>query len=492
MSPAQELSVTVLEDGRLARLFIPAQCDRACLTPSLISALAAQARVRVTPQVQAAIAAACEEFARQPSDLSADIAREIPPVHGAAGDWTWHPDFDPAAAHHAVPAAGSSVDYHVSHVKTVPADAHVATFSQPTDGVDGMTLTGKPIRAVRGGPAPLRIGKGLELGPQGRVRALHSGVLQISGGVVSVVPVLRLPGCVDFSTGNVDFQGDVVVADAVRDGFKIHATGSVTIYGDVEGAEIACAGNLTCPHGIASFRRARISVGGDTDIGFARNVSAILRGDLCFRAELEHCDTTVGGRCSGESGRVIGGILVLSGPASIGTLGSPDWTPTLVCVGELPFIAMDLRRLSAEDARLQRAIAAIDDESRFLALGGCTKGAGARERLTELHYQRGELQKESASLALQIAALRDAEAASRGSELVVERIAHPKVRVQHGPHAFELTRDLRGPIRFSVDERGIIRVRISSQQPRPLSEFAQRVNPTLLEDHQHDSARRAA
>lgn len=491
MSPPPELSVSVLDEGRLARLFIPADCDRACVSASLISALALQMRVCITPQVQAAIAAACQDFAREPRDLSVDIARATEPAHGSAGSWVWQPEFDPKAQHPTGSASGS-VDHHATHVKAVSCDAHIATCAQPGDGLDGVTVTGEVVRAVRGRPAQFRMGKGLELRSGGRVHATLSGVLSIASGVVSVVQVLRLPGSVDFSTGNVDFQGDVEVADSVRDGFKVRATGSLTIQGDVEGAEIACAGTLTCRRGIASSRRARVVVGGSTDIGFARNVSAILRGDFHFRGELEHCDITVGGRCAGEAGRVIGGILVLSGPAHIGTLGSPDWTPTLVCVGELPLIAMDLRRLTAEAARLQKALSAKDDEARLLTMGGPSKGAGARERLTELQFERSELQKEAATLALQIAKLRDAEQASRGAELEVERIAHPKVRFQHGQHALELTKDMRGPLRFSVDEQGTILVRVSSQPARPLSEFAQRVHATPLGDKHHEPARRAA
>lgn len=491
MSPTPELSVTVLDEGRLARLFIPADCDRACVSPSLISALALQARVRVTPEVQAAIAAACQDFARQPRALSVDIARATEPAHGSAGAWVWQPEFDPNAKHSEGPASGS-VDHHASHLKTVACDAHVATCSQPEDGADGTTVTGEVLPASRGKAALLRIGKGLEVRQGGRVHATLSGVLSIAAGVVSVVQVLRLPGSVDFSTGNVDFQGDVEVADSVRDGFKVRATGSLTIRGDVEGAEIACAGSLTCHRGIASSKRARVVVGGATDIGFARNISAILRGDFHFRGELEHCDITVGGRCAGEAGRVIGGILVLTGPAHIGTLGSPDWTPTLVCVGELPLIAMDLRRLTAEASRIQKALAGKDDEARLLTMGGPSKGAGARERLTELQFESSELQKEAATLALQIAKLRDAEQASRGAELEVERIAHPKVRLQHGQHALELTKVMRGPLRFSVDEQGTILVRVASQPARPLSEFAQRVHATPLGDKHHEPARRAA
>ncbi|MCE7974971.1 MAG: DUF342 domain-containing protein [Leptolyngbya sp. PLA1] len=491
MAPPKELSVTVIDQGRTARLFVPADCDRASLSPTLIAALAQQARVRITPQVQEEIDRACAHIARHDGELTLDLAHATLPVPGAPGAWVWQPGFDPQLSTHSESSAGTT-DHHASHVRSVANGAYVATLTQPTEGTDGVSVTGEALPAPRGRPANLRVGKGLELLPDGRVIASTGGVLAISSGIVSVAQVLSLPGCVDFSTGNVDFLGDVEVADAVRDGFKIRATGNVTIHGDVEGAEIACAGGLTCRRGIASSRRARVVVGGATSIAFARNVSAILRGDFSFKGELEHCDITVGGRCSGEAGRVIGGILLLTGPAAIGTLGSPDWTPTLVCVGELPLIAMDLRRLNAELARLQKAIAGKEEESRLLTLGGLSKGASARERLTELEYERSELQKEAAAISLQVSTLREAESASRGAELVVERIAHPKVRLQHGQHAFELTRDLRGPLRFSVDEHRTILVRISTQLARPLSEFAQRVHPTPLGDNRQEPARRAA
>lgn len=480
MSGTQEISVRVLDDGRRAEVHIPVGCDAANLTPSLLCTIAADACVQITPEVARRLAAIVDEYKSAPRDLVADCAHALEPIPGTNGTWTWEPKFDPTAMQSAS-VGEQRTDHHASHVLSVVTGTRIARFTPPTDGTDGRSVTGTVIPARRGNPAIVRLGEGVEARPDGFVIAKIDGVLSVVKGVATISSVLNVKGSVDFSTGNIDFKGDVQVADAAVDGFQIRATGNVTIKGPVEGAEIVCGGDLSCPRGIASARRAKIVVGGNASIGFLRNVTAVFRGDFTCRGELEHSDVTIGGECHCETGRVVGGRLVLTGIAHIGELGSVGWSPTVVCVGDLPLVAMEVRRLGTELVRVQKAIAVKDESLRHLQSGGGTSAAD-REKMTELQYELSELRREATAIESQRATLQESVRQGRGTELHVARIVYPKVRLQHGDTAIEFDKEVRGPLQFLLDDRGAMFVRISTQVPRPVSEFGHAVQTTPMFD----------
>ncbi len=492
MNEPQDIAVRVIEDGRRAQVHIAHGADSATLTPSLLRILASGAGLQITAEVEQRLSAVVDDFRSTPRDLVADIARASEPINGQDGAWTWQPGIDPTDAATAIASNETRTDHYASRIANVASGTAVAKLMKPTGGSDGRSVTGAVLKARPGKAAHLCAGEGLRVLPDGVVVAAIDGVLRIAAETVSVSPVLEVKGCVDFSTGEIDFKGDVVVADAVRDGFRIRATGNILINGPVEGATIECMGGLTCPRGVASGRRARIVAEGDSNIGYLRNVSAVFRGSLSCRGELEHSEVTVGGEFHCESGRVIGGALALTGSSHIGTLGSPDWTPTIVRVGDLPLVAMKLQDLGAEAARTQASIAAREESIRHLQACGGTKSAGAREQLTEMQYELSELRRESAAIegarATLVAALRQGGQA----DLQVVRTVFPRVRIECGGRIFEFDRELKGPLRFLVDEHKLILVRISTQSPRPITEFARPTNPIPAPPGSVETARASA
>jgi len=311
-------------------------------------------------------------------------------------------------------------------------------------------------------------------------------------GVASVSSVLEIHENVDLSTGNIQFHGDVHVRGSVCDGYKLHASGNVTVLGSVEGAEIVCGGELNCPRGVASARRARIAVGSTASFGFLRNTEAIIRGDFFCRGELEHCEITVSGVCECEHGRVIGGTIVLTNKSLIGTLGSPNWIPTRVCVGGLPMVAAQLGRLNIDYSKLQKVILAKGESLLQLQAAAGTLNATMREKLTELQYEVSELSRDAAAIDAERTKLQAATQLSRRCELQVAQLIYPKVRIQHGEGAFEFNKELKGPVRFQIDDRGEILVRVSTNTPVSIMKYAHAVKAVMTLGEGPDQTKKCA
>lgn len=496
MDPPQDISVSILDDGARAELHIPAGYQMELITHEFLCTLAGDARVIVTPQVSARLKAVAEAYAAHPEEMVCEFASANPPVHGRDGSWTWATGLEGAGSSSgrsvATQGAQPSDIFVQPHVLSVVAGHIVATFTAPTEGVDGQNVLGTVIQAKRGRSAPIRAGAGLELRADGSVVAKINGVLRTVAGVASVSNVLNITGNVDLATGHIQFQGDVNVEGNVCDGYKLHATGHVTVGGSVEGAEIVCAGELSCPRGVASARRARIAVGSGATFGFMRNTVAIIRGNMRCRGEVEHCEITLYGDCECEQGRVIGGTLVLSNKSQIGTIGSPNWIPTRVCVGGLPTVAAQLGRLNIEYSKLQKVILAKEEALLHLQAAAGTLNATMREKLTELQYEVSELSRDAGLIDAERAKLQLITQKNRKCELLVTELVYPKVRIQHGEAAFEFNKELRGPVRFLIDERGDIMVRISTSAPVSILKYAHTVKAVMTLSEGGEPAKKCA
>ncbi|MFT3684223.1 MAG: FapA family protein [Phycisphaerales bacterium] len=464
------IKVRVLGNGERATLTIPPGYPSNQLTPELMVVVAKEVGVQVTPDVLKRVAEIARTYAPSDKEINVDVAVATAPVHGRNAGWSWLPEFAPD--HQATNADGGT-DHYSSKVVTVKPGTAIARIAPAEAGVDGITVTGKVIPAKAGNGGALRPGKGLTVRSDGTVAALADGVLRVEGTDVSVSPVLRVDGSVDFATGHINFTGDVAVAGAVRDGFKVNATGDITVNGPVEGADIACGGVLRCTRGVASARRSKIACKGAAEIAFMRNADANFEGDLACRGELESCATSVSGALKSPTASVIGGTLVLAGKSEIGVIGSPDWTPTTIRVGELPIIAARLKSLAEERARLRKESAAKGEElARVQAYSaGNRANAAAREQVTLIQFELSEINRAYSAADVEYTALEIQVAERRAVELHVTRAVHPRTVIEHGGKAFEVTTAMHGPLRIGTDEKGELVVQFGTQPAAPIAPY---------------------
>ena len=74
-----------------------------------------------------------------------------------------------------------------------------------------------------------------------------NGCLFIKSGVLHVDDVYQIRGDVDFHTGNIDFNGDVIIGGDVKSGFKIISKGNIYVNGTVESSDPVSYTHLTLP-----------------------------------------------------------------------------------------------------------------------------------------------------------------------------------------------------------------------------------------------------
>jgi uncharacterized protein len=141
----------------------------------------------------------------------------------------------------------------------------------PESGSDGITVKGEPVHGKLGAAAKLPGGKNVETGEGGtRLLASIDGMVVWNDPTVAIEPMYVVDR-VDSSTGNIRFNGSVVVNGEVGDGFEIHAAEDVTIAMSVGRVTIESGGDIKIAGGILGQDKAHLAAKGSIHIKFVQD-----------------------------------------------------------------------------------------------------------------------------------------------------------------------------------------------------------------------------
>ena len=153
------------------------------------------------------------------------------------------------------------------------------------------------------------------------------GCLFIKSGVLHVDDVYQIRGDVDFHTGNIDFNGDVIIGGDVKSGFQIISKGNIYVNGTVESSDLRSnEGSVFIKNGIQGKNNCSIKAQkGSVFTGYVQNAS-IECGSL-FHAQNYVIDSKIESKgiviLSGGDG-IIRGSEVLSKIIKCNTIGSEN------------------------------------------------------------------------------------------------------------------------------------------------------------------------
>ena len=339
-------------------------------------------------------------------------------------------------------------DFHRSQIVTVEAGAMVGTLTPAVLPVSGVSVQGKPVagpplgRSVQPGP-------NVELAEDGcSVRATRAGKIHITRDQVSVVPVVEIPGDVDFSSGNLDSTSDVLVKGTVRDSFTVKSQRSITIKGAIEGAVVEAGTDLQVNGGIASHNHGKVVAGGEIFAKFCSETALEAGSDITITRESMNSTLHTKGKLLIPSGKLIGGKAYARDGAEIGQLGNEANIKTDIALGVDPRALLEVAGTDEAIKKKQEAVAKIRQSVQPLMAQLKRLTPAQREKATELLYQADEMELEikqhqqRKSQALQ-------PAGPDGHEviLLVYKVAYPGTRFIFGDKAAILHKERRGPFK---------------------------------------------
>ncbi len=197
-------------------------------------------------------------------------------------------------------------------------------------GQAGMDILGNIIPATEAEDIPIYCDEGTELSPDSlKVIAAIDGEPNLTkSGHISVFDELVIKGDVDFSTGNIHFNGNIQIKGAVHDGFLI--TGGNITAQEIFAAEIEAAGDVTVTGGILG---AKISTEGNVSAKYIDHANIKSFGNVIVQKEVRDSKIRASGEFKTETGAVISSYVAAKLGVKVKNIGTDVSEPCKIQIG---------------------------------------------------------------------------------------------------------------------------------------------------------------
>ncbi len=261
------------------------------------------------------------------------------PIHGSDGEIKFHLDMTDKAQYFAPEEDDdiSSVDYKASiGTPIVKAGDLICEIVPPTPGIDGYNIYGKIIPANDGKQAKITLGAGFKYDPSmTKVYAESGGRPEFKDNKLTISSIYEIKGDICFETGNIDFDGHVVVRGSVLDDFSIDAK-SIEVKGYIGNSFIKTEKDLIVYGGIngknsESMNSGCIECGGNLLVKYLNDSNIEANGDVIVRKEIVNSEVKSFGKVKAH--RIIGGTTTALKGVEVDIVGSEIGTPTIIETG---------------------------------------------------------------------------------------------------------------------------------------------------------------
>jgi len=232
------------------------------------------------------------------------------------------------------------VDFKNLNLFTIVTKGQILAERIPhTQGIPGMNIFGDTVAAKPGKPLMIPTGKNTQIIEEHKVISLIDGQFTVTGNKMTVMPTIEIKGDVDLSTGNITFNGSVIIRGSVQMGFEVKAEGDVEIYGSISGGTVE-GKNITVKAGIQGMQRGIIKAKEDVKASFAENAQVVAGRDIIISEAVLHCNLSAGKKIvvQGKRGMIAGGIAVAGEEILVKVAGNQMDTITKLEVGINPML----------------------------------------------------------------------------------------------------------------------------------------------------------
>nr|WP_291461642.1 flagellar assembly protein A [Desulfobacula sp.] len=209
--------------------------------------------------------------------------------------------------------------------------AFLAAKIFPEEGTPGIDVLGKEIIVDEPVDLTFSSGPGTRISEDGvRIYATTAGQPHLDAmGNVSVCPEFQIKGDLGFETGDVNFDGNVIVNGIVKQGFKVKCA-SLTAQ-EIQGAQIDIEGDLNVSLGIVDTELVKVK--GSVQAKFVHNSKISAFGDLIVQKEIIDSKIHLSGACINETGLIINSEISAKMGINAGNIGNKASKPSTLTVG---------------------------------------------------------------------------------------------------------------------------------------------------------------
>ncbi len=251
-----------------------------------------------------------------------------------------------------------SVDFHALNTVRACAKGQVlAKLHKETPGSPGVNVFGEMIMPGNVKSAAIKHSKGSTLSEDGVLTADVNGHVSLTDGMVFVSSVLELKD-VDVSTGDINYDGNLVVDGNITTGYKVNVTGDVEVKGVIEAAEVTAGGQVTVAKGINGMEKGIIKAGHSVIAKYINSAEVesggLIQSELVLNSRISARDSI---RVQGKKGFITGGVARAGNKIEAKTIGSDMGAATSIEVGVDPTLKARRNKLIKEIEDLRARLA---------------------------------------------------------------------------------------------------------------------------------------
>jgi len=258
---------------------------------------------------------------------------------------------------------GGQIDLReLNHIQNRKAGDLLTRVIGAIPSVDGFDVYGRVIEAESLKPGNLfSAGHGVSETNEGLVADIDGNVRLLRDSIV-MEKSIQVEN-VDYSVGNIDFDGSAVITGKVADGFTVRASGDLHVQKTVGRAYLEAGRNLVISGGLVGDGEGSCKVGGNLFAGFLENSIVEVEGNLLVTEAILHSKIEVGGNVYLNQGRgeIIGGLAIVGGSISCRRIGGSRAGLTRIYTGCPP---RQLKAFQAQGAELKALQEEVDDLNR--------------------------------------------------------------------------------------------------------------------------------
>jgi len=230
------------------------------------------------------------------------------------------------------------------------------------EGTPGTDISGNPVPARQAKDINLPIGKNTVADEEGKhLFAAKDGHIIFTGSRIEVNPVFNVVGDVDYSTGNIDFWGSVIINGSVKSGFRVNAEENIEVHGSIEGADVKAKANIIVKGGITGSMKGRVTAGQNIYARFIENAHVEAGSNVFVKEAIIQSRVKAGNsiKVSDNKALIVGGIIQAGEEVESKVMGSQMATQTIVEVGVNPYIKDEYQKLIKKQLEKEKGFQSI-------------------------------------------------------------------------------------------------------------------------------------
>jgi uncharacterized protein (DUF342 family) len=231
-----------------------------------------------------------------------------------------------------------SIDYHDKGIiGYVLEDTIIAKTILPTVGVEGTAVTGEIIAGIPGKLSPLTFDKTVKYSDSDlNFSALVSGHPMLKDNQLIILTVFEIEN-VDLSTGDISYEGDILIHKDVSSGFNLKTEKNIEIRGSIHHSNIYAGGNISCVGGKILGEEGILSAGGNITIPFVDGGWIEAGDSIIIQKHLINTQVTVKNAllCNPTEGLLLGGKMKAENLIQTFILGCENETRTEIILNNM-------------------------------------------------------------------------------------------------------------------------------------------------------------